>query len=128
MGCDGVFLGVDPDMIALTGFHVLLHLGEMTQPNTMLKCSSKKLSWRHTLQLHTNHFTYLLPFHKGDRFFNGNTVLVMLCPLMCTCPLAMMCHYLRLRDTKFSLLPNCGLHQMAVSQPTHGLSLGYIQS
>jgi len=60
--------------IALMGFHSLLHLGEMMQPDSKAKCSSKKLSWRHTLHLHKDHFTYLLPFHKGDWFFDGNII------------------------------------------------------
>ena len=94
--------------IALMGFHVLLHLGEMTQPDTKLKCSYKKLSWGHTLRLHSNHFTYLLPFHKGDCFFDGNTVLIMSCPT-CTCLLMMMRWYLKSRDTKFGLLPELWL-------------------
>jgi len=94
--------------IALTCFHALLHLGEMTHPDTKLKHSCKKISWRHTLHLHTDHFTYLLPFHKGDRFFDGNTVLIMSHPT-CTCPLMMMRRYVKSRDAKFSLLPELWL-------------------
>src|SRR5882724_6943577 len=81
----------------------------MTQPNTKSKCSCKKLSWRHTLRLHSDHFTYLLPFHKGNHFFEGNTVLVTSRPSMCTFPLRMMHSYLALRDTNFSLLPELWL-------------------
>ena len=95
-------------MIALTGFHALLHLGEMTQPDTKLKHLYKKLSWRHSLHLHSDHFTYLLPFHKGDRFFDGNTVLIM-SHLTFTCLLMMLCQYLKSRDAKFSLLPELWL-------------------
>src|SRR5882724_3287070 len=81
----------------------------MTQPDLKLKHSSKKLSWQNTLHLHTDHFTYLLLFHMGDCFFNGNTVLVTSCPLTCTCPLQIMYHYLTLKDSKFSLFPKLWL-------------------
>jgi len=39
-----------------------------------------------------------------------------------------MCCYLTSRDANFCLLPKLLLSQLAMSQPTHGLLLGYMQS
>ena len=95
--------------IILMGFHALLQLGEMTQPDSQEKCMSMKLSSRHTLCLHTLHFTYLLPFHKGNCFFEGNMVLVSSRPTSHMCPLWMMCRYLASRDSLFGLSPELWL-------------------
>jgi len=95
--------------ITLTGFHALLQLGEMTQPDARDTRSSMKMSSRHTLHLHTLHFTYLLPFHKGDRFFEGNMVLVRSQPTSRMCPLRMMRRYLASRDSLFGLFPELWL-------------------
>jgi len=96
-------------MITLMGFHALLWLGEMTQPDSQEKSTSRKLSSQHTLCLHTQHFTYLLLFHKGDRFFDGNMVLVSSQPTSRMCPLQMMHHYLASRDSIFGLFPELWL-------------------
>ena len=95
--------------ITLTGFHALLQLGEMTQPDSMPKRSSKKVSQRYSLRLHRVNFTYLLPYHKGDRFFEGNVILITSRPTTRMCPHRMMCRYLVSRDAKFSLLPELWL-------------------
>ncbi|KIJ24417.1 hypothetical protein M422DRAFT_194709 [Sphaerobolus stellatus SS14] len=52
----------------LTGFYGLLRLGELTLPDSIHKRSSKKLILRHTLILEATRFSFILPFHKADRF------------------------------------------------------------
>src|SRR5882724_13150213 len=52
--------------IIFTGFHTLLRLGEMTQSDTVLKCTSKKLSLRHTVIISMGSYSFVLPSHKSD--------------------------------------------------------------
>ncbi|KIJ52893.1 hypothetical protein M422DRAFT_155829 [Sphaerobolus stellatus SS14] len=65
----------------LTGFHGLLRLGELTFPDNIRKRSSKKLSLRHTLNVQQTRFSFTLPFHKADRFFAGNIVMIEALPI-----------------------------------------------
>src|SRR5882724_6605370 len=62
--------------ITLTRFHSLLHLGEMTQPNSKGKQLSKKSMLHYTLRLIPHNFSNLLPYHKGNQYFEGNVILV----------------------------------------------------
>jgi len=36
----------------------------------------KKVSLRHTAVLNDNHFSFFLPGHKGDCFYEGNTIII----------------------------------------------------
>jgi hypothetical protein len=60
----------------LTGFFALLRLGELICPDDRTLDISRKLVKRATLKLSTQSFQFDLPYHKADRFFSGNTVLV----------------------------------------------------
>jgi hypothetical protein len=64
----------------LTGFYSLLRLGELAQPTAKTKCSSKKLTLRHTLHVFADRYEFHLPYHKGDRFYDGNTIIVKALP------------------------------------------------
>ena len=68
---DNLFLAM-----LLTGFNALLRVGEMTWPDSPGRCSSLKLTLRHTCEVTPTSFSFRLPYHKGDRFFDGNTILV----------------------------------------------------
>src|SRR5882672_8088125 len=72
--------------MVLSGFHTLLHIGELTQPDSFAKRSFVKMSLRNTLKLLADHFSYHLPYHKGDRFFDGNIVMVHSLALTSRCP------------------------------------------
>ncbi|KIJ32235.1 hypothetical protein M422DRAFT_104766, partial [Sphaerobolus stellatus SS14] len=89
----------------LTGFFGLLRLGELTFPNNVRKCSFKKLTMRHTLSLEETRFSFTLPFHKADRFYAGNTVMIESLPDSPLDPLSHLRAYLAQRDTRFPLLP-----------------------
>jgi len=60
----------------LTTFHALLRVGELTMPDSPAHRSSLKTIMCHTCTASTSQFSFCLPFHKGDRFFDGNTILV----------------------------------------------------
>jgi len=60
----------------LTGFFSLMRLGEMAFPDDKKIQDWKKISRRRTLVFGENSYSFQLPFHKADRFFSGNTILV----------------------------------------------------
>ena len=64
----------------LTGFFALLRLGELTVPDDpRLHNPSKIVKWSSVTMNHES-FTFFLPSHKGDRFFEGNTVILLNTP------------------------------------------------
>src|SRR5882724_4527702 len=90
-------------------FHVLLRVGELTEPDQAAKRSFVKTSLRNSLKLLTDVFSYHLPYHKGDWFYQGNIVMVCSIPISPRCPVACMTRYVGLRDTQFVLLPELWL-------------------
>jgi hypothetical protein len=48
----------------------------MTVPNNPLCRSSKKLVMQHSVKVFSDHFSFHLPFHKADRLYQGNVVIV----------------------------------------------------
>lgn len=59
-----------------TGFFALLRLGEMVFPDSIQTRDWRKVCRRHTVQLSDDSYRFILPYHKADRFFAGNEVLV----------------------------------------------------
>ena len=62
--------------IILCGFHALLRVGELMQPDQFVKRSFVKICLWTTLNLGPNIFLFHLPYHKGDQFFEGNVVMI----------------------------------------------------
>ncbi len=60
----------------LTGFFSLMRLGEMAFPDDKKIQDWKKISRRRTVSITETNYSFQLPFHKADRFFSGNTILV----------------------------------------------------
>jgi len=60
----------------LTGFFALMCLGEMTFPDDKKIQDWRKISQWHTVISTAENYSFDLPFHKADRFFSGNTILV----------------------------------------------------
>jgi hypothetical protein len=60
----------------LTGFTALLRLGELVLPDSAALHNYRKVSRRHTVKMVEDHFTFFLPGHKADRFYEGNTIVV----------------------------------------------------
>jgi len=54
----------------------MLQLGELTSPDNVRKHSAKKITCHYTLILSDTQFSFHLPYHKGDCFFEGNTVIM----------------------------------------------------
>ena len=60
-----------------TSFFSLMRLGEMAFPDNKKIQDWPKISRRRTVMLSDNSYTtFQLPFHKADRFFSGNTILI----------------------------------------------------
>ncbi len=62
--------------LLLTSFSSLLRLGEMVFPDDNNIRDWRKISRRRTVFISSEHYSFQLPFHKADRFFAGNEILV----------------------------------------------------
>lgn len=62
--------------MTLIGFFALHRLGELTTRDTKKLRSSRKLIRRSSVRLQNTSFSYVLPSHKADRFYEGNIVLI----------------------------------------------------
>lgn len=88
--------------ITLCGFFALHRLGELTQPDNSSLRDPRKLIKRSSVRLLQNMFSYMLPGHKADRFFEGNTVLISK-QLESADPFSWFSKYLHSRDHLFPL-------------------------
>jgi hypothetical protein len=95
--------------ILLIGFHGLMRLSELTQPDAKARRSFSKLTMRHTLKIMPATFSFHLPYHKGDRFFEGNTVLIEARSGSSVCPYKHLSSYIADRDHPFPLYPELWL-------------------
>ena len=59
-----------------TGFFSLMHLGEMAFLDDKSIQDWRKISRRRTVTLQHDQYSSQLPFHKANKFFTGNTILV----------------------------------------------------
>jgi hypothetical protein len=60
----------------LTGFFALHRLGELTTPDDKSLIDQRKITKRTSVTISGDDYRYFLPSHKGDRIFEGNTVIV----------------------------------------------------
>lgn len=86
----------------LIGFFALMRLGELVFPDDHLIEVQRKLSLRSTLKINNKSISFLLPFHKADTKFEGNSILVLSNPSISN-PVPIMKRYISSRD---SLFPN----------------------
>lgn len=89
----------------LTGFHGLLRLGELCVADQPALRNPRKLSLRHTVRVSPTSFSFALPGHKADRFFEGNQILVLNNPSRFPNPYDIFSQYLRARDSLFPYHP-----------------------
>ena len=94
--------------LLLTGFHGLLRLGELVWPDNHALQDYRKVILRHTAVVQDLAFTFHLPSHKADRFFEGNRVMIHKTNTADD-PLAPFTHYLQLRDHLFPFHPHLWL-------------------
>lgn len=75
---DSSFLHNDKLFLAmlLTGFFGLLRLGELALPDDESIRDWRKVAKRGSVSLTMEHYEFLLPAHKADRFFEGNKVVI----------------------------------------------------
>jgi len=71
--------------IVLSTFHALLGLGETTQPDTRSKRTFRKVTLHLSVRLTPTTFSFMLPTHKANHFFESSTILIesrsgLLCP------------------------------------------------
>lgn len=100
----------------LTGFHALLRLGEMTFPDKVAMRNYRKISLRPSVSISENKYSFFLPSHKGDAFFEGNTIIIQRLPTD-TDPMRAFIAYLKKRDQKFPFNPELWLRNSG-SVPT----------
>ena len=94
--------------LLLTGFHALMRLGELVFPDKKTLQNYRKISLRHSVRLLPDQYSFFLPSHKGDRTFEGNTILIQKHDTP-TDPHGPFSSYLRSRDTLFPLHPELWL-------------------
>ncbi|KAF4612344.1 hypothetical protein D9613_004160 [Agrocybe pediades] len=60
----------------LTGFFGLMRLGELTTPDDITLLNPRKITSRSSVKITDGDYSFFLPGHKADRFFEGNTILI----------------------------------------------------
>ena len=94
--------------ILLTAFYALMRLGELVFSDKKILRNYRKISLRHTVAILPDRYSFFLPSHKGDRFFEGNTILVQKLDTP-TDPYRPFLAYLNSRDSLFPLHPELWL-------------------
>jgi hypothetical protein len=91
--------------ITFCGFFGLHRLGELVDPDFPAHQLARKRILRSSVSLLPDHFSYHLPTHKADRFFEGNVILIMSHFIPPVDPLLVFSRYLDSRDDRAPLLP-----------------------
>lgn len=84
----------------LVGFFGLLRLGELVYPNDPTLDCPRKMTARQSLSVSPSDLSFVLPYHKADRFYEGNKVLI-LANSTCANPILAIQSYLSSRDQLF---------------------------
>lgn len=95
-------------IILLTAFFGLMRLGELVCSDDHSLDVSHKLIKRDMLKLSAQSFQFDLPYHKADRFFAGNTILIHTNNCN-TNPIRAMARYILSRDEIFANRPEMWL-------------------
>lgn len=95
--------------LILTGFHALMRLGELVFPDKKALRNYRKIALRHSVYfLPGQHYSFFLPSHKADPFFEGNIILIQRLTTP-TDPYQPFLNYLDFRDHRFPLHPELWL-------------------
>jgi hypothetical protein len=94
--------------LLLTGFHGLLRLGELVWPDKRDLQDYRKVVLRTSVEFSPSSYSFFLPAHKGDRFFEGNRVLI-LQTLTADDPFSPFKNYLAHRDAAWPYNPELWL-------------------
>ena len=60
----------------LSGFFALMRLGELANPDNLKLQDPRRVIRRSSVEVTPNDYSFFLPGHKGDRFFDGNTIII----------------------------------------------------
>jgi hypothetical protein len=88
-------------ILLLSAFFALMRLGELVCTDDRTLDVSRKLIRRSTLKLSAQCVQFELPYHKADRFFGGNSILIRANDCA-TNPVRAMARYIISRDKLFS--------------------------
>lgn len=111
--------------LIMTGFFGLLRLGELTYPDNYQLHDPRKVSRRSTVTIRPDAFSFILPFHKADRFFEGNIIIIKQRE-EAPDPYAYFLAYLRLRDERFPF--HSALWITSTGEiPTRGFFIKYLR-
>ena len=94
--------------LLLVGFLGLLRLGEITVPDSVKQLDHRRIPPRSATLFTPSQFTFLLPAHKADKFFEGNRILITPRPHLPD-PLLPLQSYLCGRDSRFPFFPQLWL-------------------
>ena len=95
--------------LIFTGFHALMRLGELVFPDKKSLRNYRKIALRHSVSVTPDQsYSFFLPSHKGDRFFEGNVILIQKLNTL-TDPYKPFTTYLNSRDHRFPLHPELWL-------------------
>lgn len=86
--------------ITLLGHFGLHRLGELTSSDILAHRSHRKLIKRPSATQTSIGLSYVLPYHKADRYFLGNTIIIA-SRLDNLDPVQPLIHFIRLRDARF---------------------------
>jgi hypothetical protein len=86
----------------LTGFFGLMRLGELVFPDDKRLRNWRKVIGRTSVRITSDFYSFLLPAHKADQFFEGNRVIIRVQQFGLN-PLSHFLDYLRARDSAFPL-------------------------
>ena len=59
-----------------TGFHGLMHLGEITFPDNVAWHNYWKVNLRHTVNITEKSYSFWLPGHKANHFYERNLIII----------------------------------------------------
>ena len=87
----------------LTGFFALMCLGDLTFPNDANLRNWRKISKRSSVTIDDDQYSFHLPSHKADCFFEGNRIIVKRKQFSDLDPLLIFRRYLTSHDNSFPL-------------------------
>jgi hypothetical protein len=94
--------------LIITGFHALMRLGELVFSDKKKLRNYRKIALRHSVSILEHYYSFFLPSHKADPFFEGNTILVQKTDKP-TDPYGPFTRYLSSRDKRFPIHPELWL-------------------
>jgi hypothetical protein len=103
--------------ILLTGFHGLLQFSQLTFPDRIDSHDYCKVTLCHTIKIASTFYSFLLPGHEANCFFEGNTIIIQKTNLLSN-PHKFLLSYLTSQDHLHPFKPKLWLCKSGIV-PTH---------